>query len=360
MMKGLKGRQSQESQGSVKPSKGARVASMFINFVNPKLSFFSRPLLLAVLIGGGTIVLLVNVFSIMMLNATTTMEKEIAADPAPFVFRNQAASNANFCLAGVLKEGREYCIPDPIFFTLAHLETLPPEMKASYYANPEPLEWCETLDDYGRMPTANEKWAFGKDVCESKGPFSEVPSDYCRPCPGDGAVLHWYMYKTVHPSAGATLGSALGYATYIEVALTVVIVSLCVSCRCVKNQRPDFGLLAVSMDEMSSNKGEIENFRKRIEDLEARLQAAEANGEAAKSASLRVAGSDNGAPVQMPQIPMQAAQVQMQPAQVPMQPAQIPMYAQQMPPTQLQYSQTMPGATNGQSPARMVPGSIDD
>lgn len=287
-----------------------KAKEVFVNFVNPKLGFFNRPLLLACLVGIFTLAGFLVTFMMMVSNATVTLETDISeGNPNAYVWRNTAGS-VSYCLGAAILfeptgkkiELQSYCMPREEVFTLEENaeyfnKEKYPELEG-YYSNPQPLQWCPDLAELGGyVPTANEKWAYGKDMCEHKGPWEKSTDIRCPECPKYGAMT-WYLYRTEYPDPGTTLGAALGYAAYIEVVLTTIIVGTLLLCRIVKNTRPDFSLLSVSMEEMTKASNDLSDVQKELAAVKSALMEAgikvreesvEDQNKAAKKASVGVA-----------------------------------------------------------------------
>eukprot|EP00746_Dinoflagellata_sp_MGD_P073380 gnl/MRDRNA2_/MRDRNA2_29780_c0_seq1.p1 gnl/MRDRNA2_/MRDRNA2_29780_c0~~gnl/MRDRNA2_/MRDRNA2_29780_c0_seq1.p1 ORF type:complete len:283 (-),score=29.84 gnl/MRDRNA2_/MRDRNA2_29780_c0_seq1:107-955(-) len=234
------------------------IKSNVINFVNPKLVYFSNSFQLACMIGAVTFVCWVIAWAAMA-NASTTAEVTSVGDEnAHYRFMMAVQEEgADLCLKAsmVMRNGNPGqvnagCLPRQNMFEQDKMPKWTQE-----WTKLQPLKWCEDGMAWGR-----------DDMCKS---FKCAPCDSGRGAQGgiqpDGSVSMFTWSKTIFPPGGSTFGSSLGYAAYIEVGATLLIVGCLLRSGSIKNHRPDFGLLSVSMEEMSTGKSQINELEKQFQ-----------------------------------------------------------------------------------------------
>lgn len=198
-----------EDSSNAKPQSGiGKLASSFVDFVNPKFKFFNRPLFLAILVGGLTSVFtLILYFEMMKVGA-----------------REESASTPAARVDGMIENLGATCIHSP-------------QSRLGIYTDEEGHEGINYFacvlveEEVAGAPTwcnADEKAAREAFLAECRtihadGPDPDVCN--CRSAKKSGwSVLHFYYDVT--PDQTSTLGAALGYAGFIELLVTIAVIGV--------------------------------------------------------------------------------------------------------------------------------------
>lgn len=269
----------------------------FINFVSPKLVYFSKPLLLTIVISSITFVCWVIGFIFMMATPTISYQTSIGNEDDHARYMGVVHSGGqDICLLAALKlvngdPGPEshFCWPRDALFDITKKDAWVQESGA------DNLKWCD----------GDRAW--GKTNCEEKTCVGGMCRRSCVPCDSgkggknsDGSVSLFIWYTSSYPAGGSTFGASLGYASYIEIVATLLVITCLLKRGSIKNYRPDFSALAVDMEEMTKDKDKVKEFEKRLERVESNLgikfdpeNPEEENREARKH-SLRVTADVQG------------------------------------------------------------------
>lgn len=228
-----------------------------VNYVNPKLKSFDKPLQLSLLIGGFTGAIVIGL-TVMF---TSQCESNIALTTATFdTFQDQEMKSPGYtCVISTkfqqTRMGPCYDLmkPEAGHTVLQDIHTggsgsieidyvdqcfvnylAPCTFKGGYQSLPEPvITYCP------------ESEMFGKKQGEVMKKDSEGnPSQLLENCAYQNLQEQWVLadkqiiisYKTC-PTVGASLGAALGYAAYIELVFTIIFVSVLMKIGCIKTSQ---------------------------------------------------------------------------------------------------------------------------
>lgn len=192
---------------------------------------------------------------------------------------NQKSEGNGICLRmaytfmpyGSSEVTKEVCYPRKEVFDPEKVKTLRTSIDGVPYSDIptaggpssiQPVTWCEGAKEHVDKLCSKEK-EYGKSSCQ---PCDSKPPPY-----ENGNVGSWVWDIQVVAVQGTVLGSVLGYLGYFEVGITLIVLFLFLRCGVVKNYRPDFSLLKVSMDEDPVR--EVREMQKKLKLLESALNS---------------------------------------------------------------------------------------
>jgi hypothetical protein len=222
---------------------GARAA--FIRSVNPRLTYYSKPLLLAIIIGTGTLVTTVALFVILSSSCptvSTTVEENVFGVTAEHesVFRRRRSQAGT---QGRVTTTVDICLKKAREMQVVTHPNYPPSIGVTGVLNYSPCAMhIEELNDFGLSWCVHDGGGESFAVHETRNcddaHSNGLPT--CRQC-GDGQgegdspvpgpygvpyMLQTESVTTVQtcPSYVEAVGIALGYAGYVEMILTFLVV----------------------------------------------------------------------------------------------------------------------------------------
>lgn len=194
-----------------------KLASKFINVINPKFKSFSRPLLLAATVGMFTLVLTLSLFIIVMVVNTKT----------------QVGSVKVVELDDFIAEVQPICIRHPlevlsIYYVDGSLNSAAVRYSGCFVHDREgyPATSCTEIE-------ASERLVF-IDICATAY-VSQADPDVCN-CHSEQrspSEVISVRYKT-RPDVVTTLGAAFGYASFIELIVTLMVIVIMSKCGCIE------------------------------------------------------------------------------------------------------------------------------
>merc|ERR1711939_1126850 len=201
---------------STKDSKAApqRCTDKIVDFVNPKLKSFSRPLMLAIVIGALTLVLTLFLFQLMMQAGVTTGSGDTKKEDIDTFIEDVGPT----------------CIVHPQSrLDIYYINDTPAIRYSNCYLPEEELAgvptWC----------SAEEKAQRDEFIAKCKVDYADqADPDVCNCKSAAQARSSVVNIKyVVSPDAMTTLGAAFGYSGFIELLVTVIVIGVLSMCGCI-------------------------------------------------------------------------------------------------------------------------------
>lgn len=199
-------------------AKPQRCTDKIVDLVNPKFKTFSRPLMLAIVVGALTLVLTLFLFQLMMEAGVTTASGDTTQqDIDTFV-----------------KEVGPTCIVHPqsrldiYYITNGDMET--PAIRYSNCYLPE-----EELAGAPTWCSAEEKAKRDEFIAKCKVDYADqADPDVCNCKSAKQAKSSVVNIRyVISPDAMTTLGAAFGYSGFIELLVTILVIGALSTCGCI-------------------------------------------------------------------------------------------------------------------------------
>merc|ERR1711907_670681 len=195
-------------------AKPQRWTDKIVDFVNPKFKSFSRPLMLAIVVGALTLVLTLVLFQMMIVAGVTTASGDTQQQD----------------IDSFIEDLKPTCIVHPQSrLDIYYIEDTPAIRYSACYLPEEELAgvptWC----------TAEEKAERDKMIAKCKVDYADqADPDVCNCKSAKQARSSVVNIKyVVSPDAMTTLGAAFGYSGFIELLVTIAVIGVLSKCGCI-------------------------------------------------------------------------------------------------------------------------------
>ena len=268
----------------------AKVSGAFIRSVNPRLVDYSKPLLIAGLVTIGTLALTGALFAVQITQCPTEVAVELdtffgSMDEQKDTYRRKkelagTQAGTTTTVTVCLKTSNELAVvghPNYVdtLTSPGVVQYNPCSLDAAAMAE---LHMSDCVYDAGSNTVTNAQ------ACASTALA-------CRPCGdalGDGTraatgalqlpsspfvtSVETVISTTRCPAVGTALGAALGYATYIELVLTILIVAGLKACKLVEEVGGGGGVGSLVASGLGVSQKEFEEMRSQMAVLQAQLK----------------------------------------------------------------------------------------
>jgi len=196
-------------------AKPQRCTDKIVDFVNPKLKSFSRPLMLAIVVGALTLVLTLFLFQLMMEAGVTTASGDTKQQD----------------IDAFIEDVGPTCIVHPQSrLDIYYINGDTPAIRYSNCYLPE-----EELAGAATWCSAEEKAKREEFIAKCKVDYADTADPdvcNCKSAKQDKSSVVNIKY-VVSPDVMTTLGAAFGYSGFIELLVTIVVISVLSMCGCI-------------------------------------------------------------------------------------------------------------------------------